>query len=115
MLGTFLLGIVAGFASPYAEPHIKKLLEGVLLDEVPVEPKEMAILSFSLCLLAAAFLAAVLFDAYAAPLALGAALGAFGPRLWDKVQSARKGPDYGEDSELHWSEPEVADKEKDRK
>ncbi len=93
MLGTFILGIVASAITPYAEPKIKEFLAGVLLDEVPIQPQEMALLSFAVCLLAAALLAALLFSAYALPLALGAALGVFGPRIWDKWQ-ARKTPDY---------------------
>ncbi|MEM9969832.1 MAG: hypothetical protein AAF762_01855 [Pseudomonadota bacterium] len=93
MLGTFILGIIAGWGAPHAEPKIREFLAGVLLDDVPVEPKEMALLSFAVCLLAAALVAAVLFSAYALPLAAGAALGVFGPRLWDKWQ-ARKVPDY---------------------
>ena len=107
MLGTFLLGIVAGFIAPHAEPHIKKFLEGVLLDEVPVAPKEMALLSFSLCILGAALLATILVRAHAAPLALGAALGVFGPRRWDKFQS-RKKADYGADDELESADEPVS-------
>ena len=93
MLGTFILGIIAGWGAPLAEPKIKEFLDGVLLDEVPVAPKEMALLSFALCMLAAALVSAALFSAYAVPLTLGAALGVFGPRLRDKWQ-ARKAPDY---------------------
>ncbi len=112
MLGTFLLGIAAGFLAPHAEPHIKKFLEGILLDEVPVEPKEMALLSFSLCILAAAVLATILFRAHAGPLALGAALGVFGPRIWAKIQS-RKKADYGSDDELAEAADDAAEKVED--
>ena len=93
MFGAIILGIIAGVAAPFAEPKLKEFLEGVLLNEVPVDPKEMALLSFAICVLVAALLAAVLFRANAVALALGATLGVFGPRLWDKWQ-ARKAPDY---------------------
>lgn len=93
MLVTFILGLAAGWGAPYAEPRIKAALDGVLLDDVPVEPKEMALLSFAICLLGAAVLSMILGDPHAAPLALGACAGVFGPRLIEKWKAA-KTPDY---------------------
>lgn len=93
MLVTFILGLAAGWVAPYAEPRIKAVLDGVLLDDTPVEPKEMALLSFAVCLLGAAVLSMILGTPHAAPLALGAVAGVFGPRLIDKWRSGRT-PDY---------------------
>ena len=93
MFGTLILGIDAGWGAPFAEPKIKSALENVLLDDVPVDPLEMRLISFSVCLLAAALLSMVFAEPHAAPLALGAAIGVFGPRLIEKWK-ARNHPDY---------------------
>ncbi len=93
MLGTFILGIAAGWGAPYAEPRIKAALDGILLDETPVQPMEMRLFSFAICLVGAAVVSMILYEPHAAPLALGAALGVFGPRLIEKYRAA-KTPDY---------------------
>ena len=93
MLGTLILGIAAGWATPYAEPKVKTALESVLLDDVPVEPMEMRLFSFAVCLLGAALLSMIFAEPHAAPLALGAAAGIFGPRLIEKYKATRY-PDY---------------------
>ena len=93
MFGTFILGAAAGWGAPYAEPRIKAALEGVLLDEAPVAPREMALLSFAICLLGAAVLSMIVSTPHAAPLALGAVAGVFGPRLIGKWRGS-KVPDY---------------------
>lgn len=93
MFGTFILGAIAGWAAPYAEPRIKAALDGVLLDETPIAPKELALLSFAVCLLLAAVLSMLVAVPHAAPLALGAVAGVFGPKLIDKWRSS-KAPDY---------------------
>ena len=93
MFGTFLLGIAAGWGAPYAEPKVKAALENVLLDDVPVEPMEMRLFAFAVCLLGAALLSMIFATPHAAPLALGAAVGIFGPKAIDKWK-ASKAPDY---------------------
>ena len=93
MFGTFILGLLAGWGAPYAEPRIKDFLQGVLLDDVPVAPREMSLLSFAACLLGAALVSAVLASSQALPLVFGAAVGVFGPRVIDKWKSSRT-PDY---------------------
>lgn len=93
MFGTFILGALAGWAAPYAEPRIKAALDGVLLEDTPIAPKEMALLSFAICLLAAAILSMMISEPHAAPLALGAVAGVFGPKLIDKWRASRT-PDY---------------------
>lgn len=93
MLGTFILAFAAGWAAPFAEPKVKAALENVLLDDVPVGPVEMRLFSFAVCLLAAALLAMAFATPHAAPLALGAAAGIFGPSMIDKWK-ASKTPDY---------------------
>ena len=89
MLGTLILGILAGVGAPYAEPHVKKALENVLLSDVPVTPMEMRMFSFSVCLIAAAILAWIFGDDSALALVVGAALGVFGPRAIERYQKGR--------------------------
>ena len=66
MLGTLILGIAAGWGTPYAEPKVKAALENVLLDDVPVEPMEMRLFSFAVCLLGAALLSMIFAEPHAA-------------------------------------------------
>ena len=93
MLGTFILGIAAGWGAPFAEPKVKAALENVLLNDVPVEPMEMRLFAFAVCLVGAAILSMIFAEPHAAPLAIGAAVGVFGPRLVDKWKASRN-PDY---------------------
>jgi hypothetical protein len=93
MFGTFILGLAAAWGAPYAEPKIKKALDGVLLDDAPVTPKEMSLLAFATCLLGAAIVSMIVSDPHAAPLALGAVAGVFGPKIIEKWKAA-KTPDY---------------------
>ena len=93
MLGTFILGVVAGAGAPYAEPKIKEFLDGVLLSDAPIQPGEMKLFSLAVCLVGAAILSMIFGDPHAVPLAIGAAVGVFGPRLIDKYK-ASKAPDY---------------------
>jgi uncharacterized membrane protein YeaQ/YmgE (transglycosylase-associated protein family) len=93
MFGTFILGLAAGWVAPYAEPRIKAALDGVLLDDTPIAPKEMALLSFAVCLLGAAVLSMLVAEPHAAPLALGAVAGVFGPKLIEKWRTGKR-PDY---------------------
>ena len=93
MFGTFILGVAAGWGAPYAEPRIKAALDGVLLEDASVTPKEMSLLSFATCLLAAAIVSMIVSVPHAAPLALGAVVGVFGPKLIEKWRASRT-PDY---------------------
>lgn len=93
MFVTFILGLAAAWGAPYAEPRIRAALDGVLLDDTPVDPREMALLSFALCLLGAAILSMILGSAHAAPLALGAVAGVFGPRIIARWRG-NSAPDY---------------------
>lgn len=96
MLSTVILGILAGLGAPYAEPHVKKGLEDLLLSDAPMSAMELRTFTFSLCLVAAAILAWIFGDGSALALAIGSALGVFGPRIIDRIQK-RKTPDYGDD------------------
>ena len=93
MLGRLILGIAAGWGAPYAEPKVKDALESVLLDDVPIEPTEMRMFTFAVCLVGAAIASMIFADPHAAPLAIGAAVGIFGPRLINKWKTSRN-PDY---------------------
>lgn len=96
MLATLILGIAAGAGAPYAEPHVKGALENVLLAESPLSDMELRLFSFAVCLVGAAILAWIFGNGSALALAVGAALGVFGPRIIDRIQK-RKAPDYGDD------------------
>ena len=96
MLATVILGIAAGAGAPCAEEHVKKALESVLLAEAPMSAMELRMFTFAICLVAASLLAAVFGSGSGIALAIGAALGVFGPRIIDRIQK-RDTPDYGED------------------
>lgn len=96
MLVTVILGIAAGALAPFAEPHVKKTLEGVLLSDAPMTEMEMRMFSFAICLVGAAILAWLFGNGSGFALAVGAAIGVFGPRIIERVQKRRE-PDYGED------------------
>ncbi|MBT8423596.1 MAG: hypothetical protein HKN98_09045 [Silicimonas sp.] len=93
MLGTFILGLAAGWGAPHAEPKIRSALEGLLPDGITLAVRDWSLLALGLCLLGAAILAAILTTAYAVPLALGAVVGVFVPKLVEKWRAART-PDY---------------------
>ena len=93
MLGTLILGILAGLGAPYAEPHVKRALENLLLADPPVSPAELRLFSFALCLAAAAALAWLFGDDGALVLAVGAAVGVFAPRAVERYQAGRRGGD----------------------
>ncbi len=91
MLGTVILGILAGVGAPYAEPHVKKALENVLLSDVPITPMEMRMFAFSVCLIGAAVLAYLFGEDSALALVVGAAIGVFGPRAIERFKASRDG------------------------
>ncbi|MDJ0827127.1 MAG: hypothetical protein QNJ16_16670 [Rhodobacter sp.] len=90
MLGTLILGILAGLGAQYAEPHVKKALENVLLAEVPISDAELRLFSFSVCLIGAAILAWLFGNDSALALVVGAAIGIFGPRAIERLQKGRE-------------------------
>lgn len=96
MLATFILGIAAGAGAPYAESHVKGALEGLLLSDAPMSDMELRLFTFAICLVGASILAYIFGNGSAFALALGAALGVFGPRIIDRIQKS-KAPDYGDD------------------
>ena len=93
MFGTLILGIAAGWATPYAEPKVRAALENVVFDDVPIEATEMRLFTFAVSLVCAAILQMIFAEPHAAPLAIGASAGIFGPRLIDKWKASRN-PDY---------------------
>ena len=96
MFATLILGIAAGAGAPYAEAHIKSALESVLLADTPMTAMELRLFSFAVLLVAAAILAWILGNGSGIALALGAAIGVFGPRIIERIQK-REAPDYGDD------------------
>lgn len=86
MIFTFILGAVAGFATPYAEPHVRRAMEQVALAKIPISETEFDLLTLVLLLLVAAVL-----TGGGSSLALigGALLGVFGKRLVALAQGGR--------------------------
>jgi hypothetical protein len=83
MILTFLLGALAGFAVPFAEPHVKRALEQVALNEIEVETTEIDLLTLVLLLLGAALLTG---GGNSLALLVGALVGVFGKRIVAAIQ-----------------------------
>ena len=86
MLVTLILGAGAGVLAPHTEGFIKGLLNSALMAETLISAAEMRMLSFAICLLAAALLAWLMGNGGAVALAFGAVIGAFGPRIVARLQ-----------------------------
>ena len=79
---TFILAVIAGFATPYIEPGLTKILQPRLTD-VPLNEGEYQTITFVLLLLAVAIAAIVSgFLASAFTVLFGGAIGLFGVRLF---------------------------------
>ena len=87
MFGTLVLGVIFGAAAPFAEPHIKKLLENALMAEMPLGNAELRGLSVAICLLAGALASWLLASGGAVALTLGGVIGVFAPRLLERLRS----------------------------
>ena len=98
MLMTVILGIAAGAGTPYAEEFVKNALESVLLADAPLSPMELRLFTFASLLVGASILAWLFGNGSGFALAVGAALGVFGPRIIARVQD-RRAPDYSGDDE----------------
>lgn len=83
---SFIFGCVAGAGTPYAVPHIRKALEGILMEDIRMNDADFQLFCFAICLIGAGIL--VLFTGGGAPLslALGGFLGAFGKRIYNTVR-----------------------------
>lgn len=93
MFWTFILGIAAGWAAPFAEDYIKEPLEKQLGGGKLFSPAELRSVALLLCLLAAGIVAMITASGSALPLLLGAVAGALGPRVYDRFRAMRA-PDY---------------------
>ena len=79
---TFILAVIAGFATPYIEPALTKILQPRLTD-IPVKVGEYQTITFVLLLIAVAIAAIVSgLLASAFTVLFGGALGLFGVRLF---------------------------------
>lgn len=92
MIVTFVLGALAAWGAPQVEPQVRMWLAKVLpVDDIP--PVEMRGITLALSLFVAAVLAALMDSESAVALALGAVVGALGPRTYQKFKTS-KAPDY---------------------
>ena len=89
MLVSLILGIAAGWGALFAVTKVFAALEIVLLDDVPFEATEMRMFTFAVCVVGAAIASMIFAEPHAAPLAIGAAVGIFGPRLINKWKTSR--------------------------
>ena len=79
---TFILSVIAGFATPYVEPALVKLLK-LNLGDFPIHEGEHQTITFVLLLVAVAIVAIVSgLLASAFTVLLGGVLGLFGVRLF---------------------------------
>ena len=83
MIITFLLGALAGFAVPYAEPQVRRIVEQIALAELPVEDSEFDLLTLVLLLLLASLITGI---GNSAALLVGALVGVFGKRIVAAIQ-----------------------------
>ncbi len=90
MLINLILGIAAGYAAPFAEDTIRRVIAGTTLADPALDAPEMRQLSFAVCLLGAALLAALAGEGGSIALALGAVLGVFTPRLVARYRARRR-------------------------
>ncbi len=79
---TFILAVIAGFATPFIEPALTKILQSRLTD-IAVKAGEYQIITFVLLLIAVA-IAAIVSGLLASEFTVlfGGALGLFGVRLF---------------------------------
>lgn len=87
MLGTLILGALAGFVAPYAEDPLRGLLKTAMMADQPIDAAEMRGLALALCLLVAAILGNALSGGGAIALTIGAVIGVFGPRVLARIQN----------------------------
>jgi hypothetical protein len=80
MLG-FVIAVIAGFLTPYAEAPIARPLAGALERWITLEPGELRLVAFALMLLAAGLVSALLNSGSAFWLILGGTLGYFAMRI----------------------------------
>lgn len=83
MFFTFILGGLAGFATPYLEPHIRRAVEQLVPKDFPVHAAEIDLVTLILLLLVV-----VVLTGGSSPFALllGALVGVFGKRIVALVQ-----------------------------
>lgn len=85
MFLSFVLGVVAGYFVPAAEPYVKKAVEDVFDIAVPVERSEFDMLTLLILMASAALVQAIIGQVWALPLIIGAFLGLFGKRFYDAL------------------------------
>ena len=93
----FILSVLAGFATPFVEPALTKLVQPRLSD-VPVHEGEYLTITFVLLLIAVAILSivsGVLASAFT--VLLGGALGLFGVRLFNVLKALVDGQNIDRD------------------
>jgi len=94
---TFILAVLAGFATPFVEPALTKLVQPRLSD-VPMHEGEYLTITFVLLLIAVAvvsIVSGVLTSAFT--VLLGGALGLFGVRLLRALKALVDGQNIDQD------------------
>ena len=87
MLG-FIIAVVAGFLTPYAETPLAKPVEALMRDHIRLEPGELRVLTFILVMVLAGVASNLLASGSTFWVILGGGLGYFGTRLVAAVQGA---------------------------
>ena len=96
---TFILAVIAGFATPFVEPALTKLVQ-LRLGDVPVHEDEYRTITFVLLLIMVAIVAiisGVLASAFT--VLFGGALGLFGVRLFKALKALADAQNDDRDAE----------------
>lgn len=97
MIMSFLLGLLAGYLTPIADPQVKRSVEDVFDIAIPVERSEYDMLTLLIALALAALLQALWGQVLALPLIAGAFLGLFGKRFYEALTTKTIRPGGGRD------------------
>lgn len=100
MLLNLFLGVLAGYLTPQAEPHLNKALKDILLDEVPMKEGEFRLFTFVVMMIIASVLTALFgADSSAFLLLFGGGVGVFGQRIYQAITTKKIEPAKTEEDE----------------
>ena len=94
MLG-FIVGLIAGFATPHLEEPVARPVARAIAHEIPIEPEELLLLAFMIALLIASVIAAAAESSNAFSVVLGGTIGYFAVRILAMVRRAIDGRPRG--------------------
>ncbi len=84
---SFVVGVLVGLATPFSEPHIRKALENIILDDITMSDGEFQNFCFSVMLVLGGILVLIAGGGMPLAMALGGFLGLFGKRLYNTLRN----------------------------